>query len=192
MRGAFLIILIFVSFSIPVYSQQKVLTSTQISGSIRIDGNLDEAGWQTASIADSFITNSPVFGRPSVARTEVKVLYDNTAMYIGAYLHDDPKNIRRQFTARDQERQADVDYFSVFIDTYKDRQNGYQFLVTSRNVQSDARMSPNAPRDFGVQGDLSWDAVWDSKVTMRSDGWVVEMKIPYFSVRFTKSQIQEW
>src|SRR5688572_31897166 len=103
MRGAFLIILIYVSLFLPGYSQQKVLTSSQITGIIRIDGNLDEPAWQNANQADSFITNSPVFGLPSVTRTEVKVLYDNTAMYVGAYLYDDPKNIRRQFTARDQE-----------------------------------------------------------------------------------------
>lgn len=159
---------------------------------MRIDGILDEPAWETAMRADSFITNSPIYGKPATTKTEVKILYDNTAMYVGVYLHDDPRNIRRQFTARDQERQADVDYFSVFIDTYKDRQNAYQFLVTSRNVQSDARISPNAPTGFGIYGDLSWDAVWDSKVSMHADGWVIEIKIPYFSVRFTKSEVQEW
>ena len=80
---------------------------------------------------------------------------------------------------------TDVDYFAVFLDTYRDRQNAFQFQVTSRNVQSDARVSPQAQTDFGVYGDLSWDAVWDSRVSFKSDGWVVEMKIPYFSIRFS-------
>src|SRR4051812_31510559 len=108
MRGSFLIILIFLCFYLPGYSQQKVLTSSVTSGTIRIDGNLDEPAWQTANVADSFITNSPVYGLLSETRTEVKVIYDNTAMYVGVYMHDDPKNIRKQFTARDQESLADV------------------------------------------------------------------------------------
>src|SRR6476661_4774938 len=98
MKGVFLFIWSFICFSVPGFSQHKVLRSSAITGLIRIDGNLDEEAWQMASIADSFITNSPVYGRPSVNRTEVKVLYDNTAMYVGVYLHDDPRNIRRQFT----------------------------------------------------------------------------------------------
>ncbi|MGO8056253.1 hypothetical protein, partial [Rhizobium leguminosarum] len=76
-----------------------------------------------------------------------------------------------------------MDYFSVFLDTYKDRQNAFQFLVTSRNVQTDARVSPQVVTDYGMYGDISWDAVWDSRVEFKNDGWVVEIKIPYFSIR---------
>ncbi len=62
-----------------------------------------------------FITNGPVYGLPASSKTEVRVLYDNTAIYIGAYLYDDPAAVRRQFTARDNEQRSDVDYFSVFL-----------------------------------------------------------------------------
>ena len=159
---------------------------------MKVDGNLDEPVWKLAPVATDFITNSPVYGKKPTNKTEVRVAYDNTAIYIAAYIYDDPKKIRKQFTPRDQEGRADVDYFSVFFDTYKDRQNAYQFLVTSRNVQSDARVSPQAQTDFGVYGDVSWDAVWDSRVSYKADGWVVEMKIPYFSIRFSKETIQDW
>jgi hypothetical protein len=162
------------------------------SSAIRIDGSLDEAAWHNVPVATDFITNSPEYGKPASNKTEVKVIYDNTAIYVGAYVYDKSQNIRRQFTPRDQEREADVDYFAVFFDTYQDRQNAFQFLVTTRNVQSDARISPNAPTDYGVYGDLSWDAVWDSKVSIREDGWVVEMKIPLYSIRFSPNDIQNW
>jgi len=173
-------------------AQQRNIRAVKISQPIRVDGNLDETAWAQAPAASDFITNTPVFGNPASSRTEVRVLYDNQAIYIGAYIYDDASKIRKQFTPRDQELRADVDYFAVFLDTYRDRQNAFQFLVTSRNVQSDARVSPQAETDFGVYGDLSWDAVWDSRVSMKKDGWCVEIKIPYFSIRFSKAADQEW
>ena len=86
----------------------------------------------------------------------------------------------------------DVDYFSIFLDTYNDNQNGFQFLVTSANVQSDARLGPNLGDNFGTYGDKTWDAVWDSKVQVQKDGWTVEIKIPYISLRFGKKAEQDW
>ena len=118
----------------------------------RIDGVLEDVVWKQAPTATDFITNTPVFGKPASSKTEVRVVYDNSAIYIGAYIFDDPGQIRKQFTPRDQELRADVDYFAVFLDTYHDRQNAFQFLVTSRNVQSDARVSPQTLTDFGVYG----------------------------------------
>jgi len=147
-------------------AQAKTLQAIRVDEAPRIDGILDEPIWQSAPYATDFITRSPVFGRPGNDRTEVRVLYDNIAIYVGVHLYADPSMIRRQLTPRDQERDADVDYFAVFIDSYKDRQNAYQFVVTSRNVQSDARVSPNITPASGVYGDLSWDAVWDSRVSM--------------------------
>jgi hypothetical protein len=123
-------------------------------------------------------------------KTEVKILYDNTAIYVGAYLYDDPALIRKQITARDGESQSDVDYFSIFLDTYNDHQNGFQFLVTTANVQTDARLSPNSTSDFNSFGDKTWDAVWESKVSMKADGWVVEMRIPYSSLRLQKKMFK--
>ncbi|HEX4957484.1 MAG TPA: DUF5916 domain-containing protein, partial [Lacibacter sp.] len=120
------------------------------------------------------------------------VVYDDAAIYIGAYLYDDPKLVRKQLTPRDGESRQDVDYFSVFFDTYNDDQNGFQFLVTSRNVQSDGRLSPNLNSQFGPPSDYSWDAVWESKTTFQKDGWVVEMRIPYFSLRFAQKDVQDW
>ncbi len=132
------------------------------------------------------------YGLSATDSTTVKVLYDNTALYIGAYLYAHPSRIRKQFTPRDQERLADADHFAVFIDSYKDRQNAFQFLVTSRNVQTDARISANVVPDEGIFGELAWDAVWDSKVAMHDDGWSVELKIPLFSLRFSGNKTKEW
>lgn len=173
-------------------AQEKNLAALKINTPIKIDGILDEAVWQQAAIADSFIVNFPTFGVPAKQNTQVRVLYSDQAVYIGAYLLDDPKLMRKQLTARDGESRQDVDYFSVFFDTYNDNQNGYQFLVTARNVQSDGRLVANKVSQFGLPTDYTWDAVWESKVTMQKDGWIVEMKIPYSALRFSKKEIQDW
>jgi len=171
--------------------QPKSIIAVKSGSAPVIDGDLGDAAWQSAPVAKDFIQNFPTFGLPGSVKAEVRLLYDDDAVYVGAYLHDDPKNIRKQLTARDNEQRQDVDYFSVFFDTYSDHQNGFQFLVTTANVQSDARIggSGGGGGDFG---DKTWDAVWQSQVQIKNDGWVVEMKIPYISLRFSKKDIQNW
>lgn len=176
----------------PIHAQERSLVAHKINNTIKIDGHLHEPGWKEASVADSFILNSPEFGIPASQRTKVRILYNDQAIYIGAYLYDDPTLIRKQLTSRDGEQRNDVDYFSVFFDTYNDDQNGFQFLVTSRNVQSDGRLMPNLNSQFGPPSDYTWDAVWESRVQIQEDGWTVEMKIPYSALRFSKKEIQDW
>ncbi len=171
---------------------ERSLQAVKLNGSIKIDGELNEQIWQSAPVAENFVVNSPNFGAASDYKTKVFILYDNSSIYIGAYLYDDPKQVRKQLTARDREGRQDVDYFSVFFDTYNDDQNGFQFLVTSRNVQSDGRLSPTNSSQFGPPTDYSWDAVWESKVSFKEDGWVVEMRIPFFSLRFAPKENQDW
>jgi hypothetical protein len=176
------------------FSQQRSIQATKTEQAPKIDGNLDDPAWKDLPVAEDFIQNFPTYGLKATAKTEVKIVYTNSAIFVGAYIHDDPSLTRKQITPRDGEQQSDVDYFSVFFDTYNDHQNGFQFLVTSMNVQTDARLASNLGGDagFGSYGDKSWDAVWDSKVSMKNDGWVVEMKIPYISLRFAKKDLQDW
>jgi len=173
-------------------AQPKLTQAIKVAQAPRIDGSLDDPAWQQAPLAMGFVTNTPVFGEPASVKTTVKVVYDNNAIYIGACLYDDPAEIRQQYTTRDNQQKANVDFFSVFLDTYKDRQNAFQFLVTARNVQTDARVSANYTGEEGAYGDVTWDAVWDSKVGHRPDGWIVEMRIPLFSIRFSRKSVADW
>ena len=175
-----------------VMSQPKSLQAVKISHPPVIDGLLNDAAWQNVPAATDFIQRFPDYGAPASQKTEVRIIYDNTAIYVGAYLHDDPTLIRKQITARDEEQQKDLDYFSVFFDTYNDHQNGFQFLVTTSNVQTDARLIPNLVLADGDYGDKTWDAVWESQVSIVPDGWIVEMRIPYLSLRFAKKDEQAW
>lgn len=178
---------------VPLFSQEKTMQAIKITHAPpHIDGSLDDTAWKELPVATDFIQNFPSFGLAASQKTEVKIAYDNFAIYIGAYLYDDPALIRKQITARDEEQLKDLDYFAVFLDTYNDDQNGFQFLVTSSNVQTDARISPDLDLDVGEYGDKTWDAVWDSKISIKENGWVVEMKIPYYSLRFAKNNVQDW
>lgn len=185
-----LLFLLLIGFS--SFAQQKSFQAKKVTSAPKIDGELNDAIWADAPVIDNFIQNFPNFGQPASQKTDVKIIYDNSAIYIGAYLHDDPTLMRKQVTARDGESQSDVDYFSVYFDTYNDHQNGFQFLVTTANVQTDARLSPSSGDPFGGYGDKTWDAVWESKVSMKPDGWVIEMRIPYSSLRFAKKDLQDW
>lgn len=191
-----------------VLSQVKTIQAVKTDHPPLIDGILDDAVWKDLPVASGFIQNFPSYGAAASQRTEVKITYDNFAIYIGAHLYDDPSLIRRQITARDEEQLKDLDYFSVFLDTYHDLQNGFQFLVTSSNVQTDGRLIPNQSFNPGLRtdtrqeasqaadaleySDKTWDAVWDSKVAIVADGWTVEMKIPYLSLRFSNRDMQTW
>ncbi len=169
-------------------AQVKSIEAIKAVVAPKIDGSLSDAAWQATPAITNFIQSFPTFGLPAATKTEVKILYDDNAVYVSAYLYDDPKLVRRQLTARDDEQRKDIDYFSVFFDTYNDQQNGFQFLVTAADVQSDAKLGGSDLDD----ADKSWDAVWQSKAVQKENGWIVEMRIPYISLRFSKKEVQTW
>ncbi len=180
-------------FGVHVALSQKTLTAYKTRQPPVIDGKLDDAVWKNASLMHDFAQNYPGFGKPASVATEAMLLYDNDAVYIAAYLHDKPSLIHKQLTARDGEQRQDVDYFSVAFDTYNDHQNGFLFLVTPSNVQTDEKINSTTQISYGsVSGDRSWDAVWQSSTQQVADGWTVEMRIPYISLRFAKKDVQTW
>ena len=134
------ICLLLLLISIALYSQEKSLQATKTDKLPKIDGNLDDVAWINIPEAGSFVQNYPAVGQPASQKTTIKVIYDNSAIYIGAYLYDDPSLIRKQLTARDAEQQKDVDYFSVFFDTYNDNQNGFQFVVFRIKAQINKKL----------------------------------------------------
>lgn len=175
-----------------IFAQVRSIPAIKINESIKIDGNLDDEAWKNIEPTGNFITTSPVFGKKSSRNTVVKIAYDNTAIYVGAYMYDKPENIRKQLTARDVLDRQDVDIFVVGFDTYNDKQNAFVFRVSSANVQGDLKESQNGSNNGGVVYDISWDAVWESKTNIKSDGWVAEIKIPLSAIRFSKKDIQDW
>ena len=179
-------------FSSVIYAQVRSIPAIKINQQIKIDGNLDDEAWKNIEPTGNFITFTPVFGKVSTRNTKVKIAYDNTAIYVGAYMYDHPANIRKQLTARDVLDRQDVDIFTVGFDTYHDKQNAFIFRVSPANVQSDFKISQIGSNNGGVVYDHSWDAVWESKTSITADGWVAEIKIPLSAIRFSKKDLQDW
>lgn len=187
----FLLVLFTTTF-FRAFTQHKRIPAVRTGHPPVLDGRIEDSVWKSAPVASDFTQFFPASGSPASIRSEVRILYDNDAIYIGAHLYDDPRQIRRQLTSRDGEQQKDVDFFSIFLDTYNDQQNAFQFLVTSANVQSDAKHSNSNFSTFGDNGDRSWDAVWQSKTNINDKGWTAEIRIPYLSLRFASKDVQSW
>lgn len=175
----------FSAFFIPVliYAtdiQKKTFNAVPVEKAPRIDGKLNDEAWINAPVATDFVQVEPRENVPSSQRTEVKVVYDNNAIYIGAMMYDTaPDSILRELTRRDEK--GNCDFFSVAFDTYFDQQNMYMFDVTAAGVQGDYRFNVDI-----------FDAVWESEVEVNDKGWSVEMKIPYSAIRFPKKEVQKW
>jgi hypothetical protein len=166
---------------------RRQLAATRTATAIKLDGVLDEAAWGSAPVANKFIEQRPRPGRPERLPTEVRVLYDDGALYVGAkMLEASPDSIKRELTQRDDA--GNTDFFALFLDPYRDHLNGYGFIVLSTGVQMDSRYSPANGEDF------AWNAVWDSRVAPLPDGrgWSVEMRIPYSAIRFAPAAVQSW
>ena len=164
----------------------KKTSAIRVSDPIKVDGVLNEAVWEGAPSASGFRQFVPDNGVSSSEAADIRVIYDNTALYIGARLFDSsPDSIMKEMGLRDSGTDVNADVFSVSLDTYHDRQNAYLFMVSAAGVQTDGRVSR-------LGQDLSWDAVWDSEVKQTTEGWVVEMQIPWSALRFSKENQGLW
>lgn len=153
---------------------------------VKIDGVLDDTAWKDAQIATNFTEFKPDVGDSAAANktTKVRMTYDDSGIYVSAYCYDNPDDIMRQFTQRDNFGQSD--FFGLIFNPNNDAQNNTEFFVFSSGTQADAVESPNYGEDFG------WNAVWESSVQLVDDGWIVEIKIPYRALRFTQQEDPTW
>jgi hypothetical protein len=181
------LLILFVFYNFNAYSQKKTLIAKSITENITIDGKNNESIWkENPEIATDFIMFEPDNGKPisKDKKTEVKVLYDNDAIYISAVLYDnEPDKIQKEITNRDVFGVSD--HFSVSINGFNDGQQDFRFYVSAAGVQMDCLATED-------NEDFAWDAIWDSEVSITDFGWVVEMKIPYAALRFSNAQKQTW
>lgn len=180
--GTFILLLI--STSLFAQTAQRSIEATRITESIKIDGVLDEPLWDRALESKDFTQNEPKFGEPCVFNNSVKVLYDDKALYVAAFLEDsEPDDIVMNLTPRD-----DVginDWFFIILDTYQNGLNAVGFGLTPAGVQADLQY-------VNDEEQYQWDAVWDSAVKVVDNGWIVEVAIPYSALRFPETEVQEW
>ena len=165
---------------------KKSIEAYRINSPITIDGILDEAIWSNALEANDFIQHEPYNGSAPSEKSSVKILFDDNALYIGARMFDStPSKIYKELSQRDNVEGVKSDLFVVYISPFNDGINYLEFVVSASGVQSDFKVS-------GEEEESSWDAVWLSEVSKDEFGWIVEMKIPFSALRFSKSNTQSW
>jgi hypothetical protein len=155
-------------------------------GEVKIDGRPDESAWRSAKPITQFVQGEPVENAPAEQPTEVRVLYDAGAIYVGAVMHDwQPSRIGDQLVRRDANGQ--YDYFEFSLDTNNDGRTGYRFRVSAAGVQRDVYLYDDEREDE------AWNAVWQSAVHRDSTGWSAEIRIPLSQVRFNAADTaQSW
>jgi hypothetical protein len=151
-----------------------------------VDGRLTDEAWLQAPVTNEFLQRDPDEGSPATEQTDLRVLYDDDAVYIGLRMFDrDVDRITRRMSRRD-DRMPDADRITVFLDPRLDHLTGASFEVTAAGVQSDDLLYDD------TRADGTWDAVWSSSVTVDDEGWTAEIKIPFSQLRFQASDQQTW
>jgi hypothetical protein len=151
------------------------------SGSILIDGRLDEAAWRDAGSITTFTQLQPAVGEPASQRTVVRILYDDRRVYFGIDCRDtNPAMISKRITRRDGEVWED-DAVALVLDTFDDDNNAYVFMVNALGTQQDERWADN-----GRTRDVKWDTNWSSAGSTDDDGWTAEVAIPFDAIRFDR------
>ena len=159
--------------------------AVRLDGPITIDGALTEPVWQAAIPATRFLQRDPVEGPPATERTEVRVAYDDDAIYIGARMYDThPDSIVARLVRRDDTCQADR--FMVYLDPFHDHRSGFYFGVNAAGVVYDGTLFNDG------WDDNSWDGVWQGRARIDPQGWTVEMRIPYSQLRFERGEHYVW
>ncbi len=162
----------------PVTVAPRAVTQAGVrTGDISIDGRIDEAAWNAATVLKNWIQSEPQDGGPGSRDTEARVLFDDDAMYVAARMWDSPDSITYLMLRRD-EHTAAMDWVGFGVDPERDGRTSYFFKIAATGVQQDAYISDDTQEDY------AWNAVWESKVTTDSLGWMMEARIPLSQIRY--------
>src|SRR5262245_9723348 len=166
---------------------ERRLMAVRASGPITLDGLPDEAAWNDAPIASHFLQNDPREGEPATFDTEVRVVYDDDALYFGVFAKDDEPG---RLIVNDLKKDFDTessDGFRIVLDTFHDARNGYTFATNPAGAKYDAQMA-NEGRDRNA----NWDGIWDVATRTTETGWYAEIRVPFRTLKFEGRDIQTW
>ena len=160
--------------------------AVRATGSIQIDGLLDEATWDEAFVIDRFVQLRPSPGAPVSERTEVRLLYDDENLYVGAELYDsNPSGIVRSGLQRDNTTGQGAT-FAISLDTFLDGRNGAVFFFNAGGVIRDVQTAED-----GRVRNVAWNSAANVKTRVHDRGWTVELLIPWTSLRFDGSREEQ-
>ena len=162
-------------------SPSKILSALRTQLPIRVDGTLDDAVWAQAQVISDFVQQEPRVNEPATERTEVRVVFDDGAMYFGiTCLDSDPSRIIARELRRDNTLKDD-DRFEIVLDTFHDHRNAFHFAINPLGTQYDALVT-----DEGQDINLEWDERWWAVAAITDRGWTAEIKIPFTTLRSRK------
>jgi len=157
----------------------------RLVGPIQIDGLLSETAWGIEPDRARMVQADPDQGAPPTFPTEIRILYDDDAIYFGARMLDaHPDSIVARLARRDQGSRSDE--ICLYLDPYHDKRSGYYFVVSAAGTLRDGIYYNDS------WSDDSWDGVWEARARVDSSGWTAEMRIPYSQLRFRKSAQYRW
>ena len=159
--------------------------AVRATGPINLDGRLDEPAWAAAVPIAGLTQRAPHEGAESSERTEIRVLFDDDAIYVAARMYDSaPDSVTAMLARRD--RTVSADRFLVFLDPYHDRRSGFYFGINAAGTLYDGTLYND---DWN---DDTWDGVWDGRAALDSLGWTAELRIPYSQLRFQRKDTYVW
>jgi hypothetical protein len=163
---------------------QRTIQIHKVSSPISIDGVAEETDWKQHAQAGNFTQTRPDNGKPSIRKTEIAILYDESYLYVLGIMYVNAKDeISSQLSARDDTGNADI--FAMQIDPFGETREGYDFTITAANVQTDLKLSQNDVYE-------NFNVVWESAVKLYDDKWIAELKIPFNSIRFPKEAMDNF
>ena len=166
---------------------RKQATATRVpNGSIRVDGRLDDEVWQNAAPITDFIQKEPVEGAQPTDAMDVRIAFDDDALYVGARMHSKDRRIQAPLGRRDNIDQAE--HILVSLDTFLDRRTAVVFGVTAAGVRIDRYHSSDSEESF----DSGFDPVWRAETSVSGDYWTAELWIPFSQLRFNPGTDQTW
>jgi hypothetical protein len=179
-------IIILITISSFLATQSQELTSIpRIEGEIKFDGIVDDFCWESAK-ALPMVMHTPTFGNQPSEKSEVMICYDNTYVYVGARLFDSEASKMLVTSKKRDEASNSNESFSIVFDSFNDKENALVFSTTPSSLRSDLTVLNDAiasnPRNPPFNN--SWNTFWDVKTTRDDNGWYLEMRIPFSSMRF--------
>lgn len=155
------------------------LAVPRLTGPIDLDGRVDEAAWDAIAPLP-LVTHWPSFGEAPSEPTEIRIAYDDEAIYLSCRCYAPPEAVFAASFERDLFTLA-TDYLAIALDTFRDNENGVYFLVSPTGSRTDAAIS----NDAASNTDPSWNTYWDTEATITEEGWFSEVRIPFSSLRYT-------
>ena len=186
-------------------SSPRTATARAVVTSPVVDGRLTEPAWMDVTPITGFLQRELHEGQPVTERTEVRIVTDGEALYVGAWLYDSDAGA---IVPGERVRDGDItknDYFGIMLDTYHDRQNGFVFTTTPAGIEYDGQIV-NEGEGGGIQlpgqtratagslggFNLNWDATWIVATSVDSAGWYAEFRIPFTTLRYGAAKSQTW